>query len=44
MFAMLSDAAKQESNSTKVFYSYEEAEKWMNRDQAAKAVSEFPLP
>jgi hypothetical protein len=44
MFAMLSDAAKQESNATKVFYSYEEAEKWMTRTQAAKAAPEFPLP
>ena len=28
MFALMADAAKQESNATRVFYSYEEAEAW----------------
>jgi len=29
MFALLSDAAKSETNATKVFYSYEAAEEWI---------------
>ena len=29
MFALMSDAAKSESNATKVFYSYEEADAWI---------------
>lgn len=37
MFALLSDAAKHESNATKVFYSYEEAEAWIGDSSAAQA-------